>query len=135
MADPIDLTIPDPADNPNTALRARVLQAPPKSPDDDNSWTKEDTLRELATLGLIGMDWHQTRDFRAKGHPEINPILGRYPSRARVNTLIGAAMIGHPIVARLLPKKWRRAFQYGTIAAETLAVGNNWNKGNPPLHL
>lgn len=135
MAAP-DLTVPDPAGNPNTALRALVLQAPPKEPKEDKwKWTTGDTVRELATLALIGMDWHQTRDFRAKGRPERNPILGRYPSRARVNTLIGAAMVGHPVAARLLPKPLRQVLQYGTIIGEVDAVSNNWKKGNPPLHL
>jgi hypothetical protein len=136
MSQPIDLTVPDPAKDPNSALRTLILQPPPKEPKANRwHWTTGDTLRELATLGLIGMDWHQTRDFRADGVEELNPVLGARPSRARVNTLIGAAMLGHPIVARLLPKPWRDVFQYGTIGAETVAVLHNRKDGYEPLHL
>lgn len=126
----VDLRTPDPAASPDTAIRAAVLSTPPE---DRNRWTVADTLFEAATLGLIAADWYQTRTFRADGREEQNPILGRYPSRARVNALIGAAMLGHPIAARLLPQPWRRIFQSATIAGEGYAVGANWAAGYKPF--
>jgi hypothetical protein len=127
----VDLTTPDPGAAPDMALRAQVLRAPPA--EDPNRWTTADTVRELATLGLIGADWHQTRHFREDGIEEMNPVLGPTPSRARVNFLIGAAMLGHPIVARLLPRKARTLFQLGTLGGETWAVRHNWSNGYVPF--
>lgn len=114
-------------------LRPEVLRPLPEPEDDRWRWTTGDTVREVAVLVLIAVDWRQTRAFRADGLPEMNPVLGRYPSRARVNRLIGSAMVAHPVVARLLPRPWRQVFQVVTLAGESAAVGSNWALGYPPV--
>jgi hypothetical protein len=49
-------------------------------------WTREDkTLASMLTTALV-IDWAQTRNLSASGHFELNPILGRQPSTARINT-------------------------------------------------
>lgn len=134
-AGPVDLRPQDPFENPNTALRAQVLQPPPPPADSQWGWTVDDTVREAVVLTLIAADWRQTRAFRADGLEEQNPILGRRPSRARVNFLIGAAMVLHPVAARAMPRPWRQVFQTVTVVDEAIAVGHNWALGYPPIKL
>ncbi len=95
---------------------------------------KADWIREGVFLTLLAIDWGQTLDIvkrEDEGFSETNPILGHHPSRAKVNTLIGAVAIGHPIVACKFIKspKWRKWFQYITIGAEGYAVIHNYNIG------
>lgn len=45
-------------------------------------WTTTDTLLETTFIGMTFFDWQQTRwCLSEKTCMEINPILGRYPSK------------------------------------------------------
>ncbi len=95
-----------------------------------DEWTRADTAWEASAVALIAIDWMQTTSFRQENYYETNPILGTEPSQRRVNLLIGGAMLGHVVVARLLPGGWpRRAFQALTITMELGAVTNNAMNG------
>lgn len=97
-------------------------------------WTHADTARELTYVGLTTLDWGTTLDIQADNAAgrfryEQNPLLGRHPSRAKINALIPASMALHYLVARLLPERWRAAFQYVSIGAEITAVSHNYAVG------
>lgn len=97
-------------------------------------WTPSDYALEAVVLALIAVDWRQTLAFRAQGIRETNPILGPYPSRARVNFMIGGAMLGHVAVAAALPHGfWRTTWQASVGGAEALAVKDNWENGWKPF--
>lgn len=99
-------------------------------------WTTGDTVREALVLGLIALDWKQTRMFRMDGIEETNPIVGRNPSRARVNTMIAGAMLAHVGISFALPHgEWRTGWQLAIGGGEAAAVMNNWRgTGCNPFH-
>jgi hypothetical protein len=99
-------------------------------------WSDADTYRELASLGLLGADWAQTRTISK--HPldmnpdgtyawkaETNPLLGSHPSIGEVNNYFAASMLAHALIASQLPPEIRKWFQYGTIGLEAPVVGRN----------
>lgn len=93
-------------------------------------WSQADKAREVVYLAIVAVDWGQTLDFQH--HPELseaNPVLGPHPSRARINTLIPAAMLLHAAVVHYLPEQWRAVFQYTTLSIELGAVHNNYRLG------
>ena len=97
------------------------------------AWSDKDTAWQLAYLSSHVADWGQTRDIAAQCgrglYYETNPILGRCPSTQWVNTyFIGTALI-HAGVANMLPGKYRRLFQAGTMLMELNYVNSNANIG------
>lgn len=117
-------------------------------------WTTRDTVYEAAYLTLLAADWaqtlkivesqHQSPIVKSSGvrgnlytttsyedpvYQEMNPLLGRSPSRGRVNTTIALTAIGHVAIARMLSPKYRRIFQTISIGIESYAVGRNYKMG------
>lgn len=97
-------------------------------------WSGADTARELASLGLLGADWAQTRTIAknpydsgrlAQPWHETNPILGEHPSSGHVNNYFALSMLAHAMIASQLPPEIRKWFQYGTIGLEAPVVGRN----------
>jgi len=84
-------------------------------------------MRQFASLGLLGADWAQTRTIAKNPYQwhETNPILGQHPSVGNVNNYFAAAMLGHTLLANLLPPEYRKLLQYGTIGLEAPVVGKN----------
>jgi len=126
----------------------------PKNNSKECSWTKTDTALEVAFQGVTLLDWNQTLrghdtmkpltttvyyngvphtttlwNTMVPAYEENNPLLGRHPSRARINVTIAAAMIGHAAVARLLPQPYRRYWQAVFITIEVGAVTHNVRAG------
>lgn len=85
---------------------------------------------QAAFLGLGATDWGQTVRFtqdpslRDKWH-ESNPILGKHPSRAKVNALIPLALAAHTLGVWALPRPYRNILQAVGIGLETDAVIHN----------
>lgn len=93
------------------------------------AWTNKDSLWQSAYLVLHAADWGQTRDIAAQckrgEYFETNPLIGKCPSVHWVNTyFLGTALL-HTGIARVLPQKYRRAFQAGTIGMQMGFVTNN----------
>lgn len=98
-----------------TLLLAAALAADP--------WYAGDTARELAFAGLVAADVAQTRWALDRGWEELNPLLGRRPSRGRLLVAAGAGVVLHAGVAAILPRPWREGWQYVGIAAQGAVVG------------
>lgn len=97
-----------------------------------HAWSEADTKRETTYLILHAIDWVQTLDISGQcpdRFVETNPILGECPSRGEVNRYFLLTGIAHYGVARLLPPKQRRWFQYITIGIEAGVVAHNLNIG------
>ena len=101
-------------------------------------WTKQDTYRELAFIGLLAVDYLQTRTIvqNPDKYFEYNSIMGKHPSQQTVDIYMASVAIIHPIISYLLPvksDKWkwinRENFQYISIGVEVGAVGNNFGAG------
>lgn len=98
-----------------------------------NAWSKKDTYWEAAYLTTHLADWGQTLDIARQcgsgAYYETNPVMGRCPSAQTVNAyFIGTALL-HYGVAHMLPSKYRRMFQAGTIGMELSYIANNASIG------
>lgn len=109
-------------------LAALALALLPRASAADE-WTAADTAWEAAFVGAVFLDWQQTRWFLYEQRPhryyEINPVIGKHPSSARLNAHVAAAVIGHAVVARILPASWRRTWQVMTVSVELAVVARN----------
>ncbi len=101
---------------------AALLWTMPAAADE---WTSTDTAFQLTVASLQIVDVMQTHWGIDNGFRESNPFLGPHPSHARLNLMVGGAIIGHALVAWLLPQPWRRSWQVVGIIAEVGAVSNN----------
>lgn len=127
----------------NEAL-VRAVQRGPHSDEAErrSRWFQPFSRGELvaqgAFLGLGLTDWGQTIRFtqdpawKARGVYEVNPVLGRHPSRARVNTLIPLGLAAHTLAAWALPRPYRRLLQGAGLVGEAGAVGTNHLAGIRP---
>lgn len=121
-----------------TAELERVLTEPPM----DSRWFAPLSPVEKALqgvfLGLGAADWGQTVNFtqnpalRSRMY-EVNPLLGRNPSRAKVNTLIPLGLAAHTLGVHALPRPWRNILQMAGLGGETWAVVNNARGGISPV--
>ncbi|MDH5256795.1 MAG: hypothetical protein OEX07_02265 [Gammaproteobacteria bacterium] len=98
-----------------------------------NAWSKKDTYWETAYLVTHVADWGQTLDISSQcqsgTYYETNPIMGKCPSAQSVNAyFIGTALL-HYGVAHMLPRKYRRMFQAGTMGMELSYITNNASIG------
>jgi hypothetical protein len=95
--------------------------------DGGKSWRSEDTKRELLYTIPAVIDYFQTLDIVA--NPEIyhekNNILGRHPSRGRLNTFSAVVITGHYLVSRSLSHGDRKLWQYSTGTVATLNIARN----------
>lgn len=81
---------------------------------------------------ITAIDWMQTKEFRAQGVKEQNPILGEEPSQEKVDTYIGAAIISHALVTWALPPEFRETWIWTFIIIESVAVLHNYDQGYGP---
>jgi len=98
-----------------------------------NAWTKKDTYWEAAYFATHIADWGQTLDISSQcqsgTYYETNPVMGKCPSAQTVNAyFIGTALL-HYGAAHMLPRKYRRMFQAGTIGMELSYITNNASIG------
>ena len=90
-------------------------------------WTVQDTIVELAFLGVWEVDRRQTLEIadNPKKYYEKNRVLGRHPTRQQVNTyfLLGGAL--HAAIAYYLPRDAKIPFWGLTFGHELAAVVRN----------
>lgn len=116
-------------------------------------WEKKDTALLGGALGLLVIDWGQTRDL-AKSHEyvtpackdpstrrfvepceqaplyrEFNPFLPAYPSTADVDRYFAIAVLGTAGLAYVLPTSYRRPFLGTVIVLESLVILHNHSIG------
>ena len=103
-------------------------------------WNQEEVLLEGMIAGLHIADWIQTLKLsRNLGeYYERNPVIGKHPSKGRVNTCMGLFLAGKIIVPHYLPRDYnlwgwkikpRKIFQYVTIGVSGYNVGRNYSIG------
>lgn len=110
-----------------------------------SDWSTGDTYSESVYLAFLAVDWAQTRNIVRSNercsvgkpnqvahcyhYPELNPILGKSPSMARVNAAVILTGLAHVYIASILPEKYRAPFQYISIGIEGGAVVHNFSIG------
>ncbi len=93
---------------------------------------KQKTFEAVYVL-VTCIDWAQTKEFRAHGVKESNPILGEEPSQERVDTLIFLGIVSHVLFTWALPtEEWKDRFQGITFFFELEAVAHNYSHGWGP---
>ncbi len=120
------------------ALRRRIEEP---APEEGSRWFSAMSPAELAMqgafLGLGLTDWGQTINF-TQGRPggrtyeEANPVLGRRPSRAKVNLLVPLGLAAHTLGSYALPRPWRNVLQVAGLLGEGAAVYHNARAGISP---
>jgi hypothetical protein len=129
------------------AAHAEGLNLPPETWTKD--WTTADTGRQSALTALLVVDWGQT--LYVAEHPRIpcfkdisgvifycanlqengfaRYFIGTHPSVGKVNNYFAASIIGHAMIAYVLPSAWRHGWQYVWIGAEANTVERNRHIG------
>lgn len=104
------------------ALAALLLRAAPVLADE---WTRADTARESVVIALIAVDVGTTMMQLDRGGYERNPVIGRFPSHARLLTLAATAAAGHALTAWILPRPYREVWQVGIAVVEGVTITGN----------
>lgn len=96
-----------------------------------DEWSKTDIALQAAYTTLHIIDWGQTLNIADEPHKfyEFNPIVGKHPSRARVNYFMASSIVLHTLIVTVLPKEYRPWFQLGTIGVKASFIANNYNVG------
>jgi hypothetical protein len=122
-------------------------------------WERTDTYLLSGAIGLMAVDWGQTRDLAAHHHDtyatpacadpatrtnplagscpttrvydrrEMNPFLSAHPSNSQVDQYFALAMIGTAGLSYVLPIRYRRPFLGAVIVLESLVVLRNHQIG------
>jgi hypothetical protein len=92
--------------------------------------TREDIKYQLVLTAITAVDWAQSREFEDSGlFYERNIVLGRRPSKDKVDAMIPLGILGQWLVTRQLKPEHRRAWQMFMVGVETTAVYNNYQIG------
>ncbi len=117
---------------PAVALILLCLSGPALAREAENrrDWTVNDTLVEVLFATLVYVDWKQTLEFTQNPHKypdcfETNPLIGKYPTRSRVNMVIGGSLLAHALIARSLSQPYRGWWQFLWIGIEADVIHTN----------
>jgi hypothetical protein len=97
-----------------------------------DNWTEEQRKWYAASTVLTIADWATTRDMTRRyheGYHETNPILGRYPSRQRVDQHFLTVLIAHYLIADNLSSRNRTVYLQVFTVGQAAVVSNNLNIG------
>ena len=96
-----------------------------------NDWAPKDSLLLGGAVGLMALDWAQTRHISLNPQTffETNPLLGLHPHPNQVDRYFLLATAGTGILAFALPLTYRRIFLGSVIALETVVVMRNHHIG------
>jgi hypothetical protein len=94
-------------------------------------WTQEDTYLQGAVISSLLIDMAQT--LYISDHPdkycELNPLLGKHPSKDKVVGYFIGAIALHTAISFVLNERERRWFQGGTLFIETGVALRNFSLG------
>ena len=98
-----------------------------------SDWSPETKGLFVASQLAIAADWATTRYGVSHGFPnntyETNPILGRYPSRDRVDLYMIGMLIGNYYVTDWLPAEYRNFYLGVRLVTHAGAAHNNVQLG------
>jgi len=113
--------------------------------DERIGWNKEEVILEAGVLTLHGIDWLQTLKISRnpdRYYEKINRLMGKYPSKGRINTVMGITAVMKVVAVHLLPRdhrfsifgkrvriKPRRIVQCTFIGISGYNVGRNYSIG------
>lgn len=123
----------------------------------DDQWLWQDTLIQGIFTSLMLIDWRQTHDviteketvyqsgdvvdqngtvigswhykYERYKYNEKNPILGEHPSKKKLAFYMSSMIIGHNLIAYILPRPYREIWQAAGIGIEITSIANNYSAG------
>lgn len=103
----------------------------PFQPDD---WTATDTHRQVAITAIHVLDAMQTAQIQnhddiVEANPLTRAVLGENPGTAATWGYFAGVIVADYAIAAVLPKKYRRVYQYIDIAFNGATVANNLRLG------
>jgi len=95
------------------------------------SWTAEDTYLQGAVVSALLIDMAQTLYIadNPNKYSELNPLLGKHPSKEKVVGYFMGAIVLHTALSYALQDRERRWFQGCTLFIETGVVLRNVSLG------
>ncbi len=89
-----------------------------------------DQMLRFGSSALIAADWLTTVDGLRKGYAETNPLLGRHPSLAKLNMMVGAGLLTNAfLVPKIKDPELRRGVWIAMMLIELDAVHTNRSAG------
>lgn len=97
-------------------------------------WTRADTYREVTWQIVNAADGYTTAQIRKSSsvierQPVTRAILGDEPETGETVLYFTSLGVSHWLVSRMLPSKWRRWWQGGTLVYSGAMVINNCEVG------
>jgi hypothetical protein len=102
---------------------------PPHATLDQTAFAPSTLSLQALILTALNVDRIQTNREPSLGMHEINPALGRYPSRSRVNNYFFGVALSHTVAVFLLPPDERILLQGVTLGIEGAAIVFNFSNG------
>ena len=107
-----------------------VLISCSSMPNKNQSWSTDDTSREIAFQVINIVDLGQTLNIvENDDYVELNPLLGKHPTKKEVYNYFALSGLTHYLISRNLSKSNRSAWQYVTFGISLGAVGHNYRIG------
>lgn len=94
------------------------------------AWDKQEIALEVIWQTLHAVDWLQTQEIASNDdYYETNLLIGKYPSRGRVNTHMALFAVGHVAISHFMPDKYRKYWQGISIVVKGGYVVHNYSIG------
>ncbi len=97
-----------------------------------DKWTQTEIGLQALSTGLQIIDWGTTLDMADRydeGYYELNPILGKYPSKGNVNTYFAISIACNILVSHFLSNDKRKWWLSGRIIISGYLINNNYGIG------
>jgi hypothetical protein len=97
-----------------------------------DDWTEEQRKWYAASVVVTVADWATTRDMTRRyheGYYEKNPIMGRYPSRQRVDQHFLTVLVANYFIVDNLSSRNRIIYLQFFTVGQAAIVANNLNIG------
>ena len=94
-------------------------------------WTKNQKILQGTSTALHMIDWGQTLNIADEPdkYEEMNPIIGKHPSRSRVNTYFALSGLAKIAIAHIMPSEHRKWWLGFNIMISGYCVQNNYRIG------
>jgi len=104
----------------------------PLSSNAADKWTKTEIGLQVLSTGLQIIDWGTTLDIvdrEDEGYYELNPLLGKHPSKGAVNTYFAISVASNILLSHFLSNDGRKWWLSGRIIISGYLINNNYGIG------
>jgi len=104
----------------------------PLSSNAADEWTKTEIGLQVLSTGLQILDWKMTLDIvdrENEGYWEMNPILGKHPSKGNVNTYFAISAASNILISHFLPSGWRKVWLSSRIIISGYLINRGYGIG------